>query len=478
MTRNLSSRRALAFRFRPNVMVLEDRTAPASFQGIGFLPGDTLSEAIGISPDGSVVVGLSDGSTGGHAFRWTATGGMVGLGSIGGSYSVAGGVSADGSVVVGGSSNQPFRWTSATGMVGLGGTGNSSYASAFSVSADGGVIVGAMGNPPQAFRWTESGGLIGLGHIPGLTEFSLATSVTLDGTTVVGWSQGNGHYETFRWKAETGMVGLGTLGSAASSAYAISADGTTVVGDDGFMPTQKAYRWTASTGMVDLGHLSGSTTETQSYGVSGDGSVVVGHSAGQAFYWTQSGGLQSLQTLLASDLGLAADLSGWSLSAAYKCSVDGQSIIGWGTNPTGQTEAWVAHLGPTVPPPDDLDIVAVVNVGHQPGAPLGHQGNPLVVKQRSVLDGADPSSDRGLDAGCTMGMGGHIGPPLGGLVDRGPDGGLGKLHGPDIGAHGENGARGDHLDEVGSPAQDLCHPSPNFIGARGHAKPELRRGEI
>ena len=57
--------------------------AQASFQGLGSL-GDTsfYSYASGVSADGTVVVGTSQSANGGEAFRWTAWGGMEGLGDL------------------------------------------------------------------------------------------------------------------------------------------------------------------------------------------------------------------------------------------------------------------------------------------------------------------------------------------------------------------------------------------------------------
>jgi probable HAF family extracellular repeat protein len=101
----------------------------ASFQGLGDLPGGlNFSSAIGISADGSTIVGISGSSntTGQEAFRWNQDTGMVGLGDlVGGTFdSTARGTSANGSIVVGQSSsvngNEAFRWTQTTGMVGLG----------------------------------------------------------------------------------------------------------------------------------------------------------------------------------------------------------------------------------------------------------------------------------------------------------------------------------------------------------------------
>jgi probable HAF family extracellular repeat protein len=100
-----SHRTATRCAIRLRCLRLEDRTVPASFHGLGFLPGLTESHASGVSADGSVVAGYSGTGTLAHSFRWTAAGGMVDLGVLpGGGWGSAYGVSADGSVVVGYSS--------------------------------------------------------------------------------------------------------------------------------------------------------------------------------------------------------------------------------------------------------------------------------------------------------------------------------------------------------------------------------------
>jgi len=43
-------------------------------------------------------------------------------------------------------------------------------------------------------------------------------------------------------------------------------------------------------------------------------------------------------------LGLSADLAGWSLERARGVSANGRTIVGTGTNPSGETEAWIAYL--------------------------------------------------------------------------------------------------------------------------------------
>lgn len=65
----------------------------------------------------------------------------------------------------------------------------------------------------------------------------------------------------------------------------------------------------------------------------------------------------NLEQVLTSSYGL--DLTGWTLSVANGISNDGKSIVGYGSNPLGQTEAWIA----TVPEPSTLAIAAIVLVG-------------------------------------------------------------------------------------------------------------------
>ncbi len=316
----------------------------ASFQGLGFLPTNgTSSWASGVSADGSVVVGYSEPApVYEQAFRWSHSDGMQGLGVlVNGYYSLATGVSGDGATVVGyGSTSSGYRafsWTSSGGLTNLGVLPGASYSYAWGSSANGSVIVGWSGTSvtsEEAFRWSPTTGMVGLGKLTGAAS-SWAAGTSADGSVVVGNSGG----QVFRWTSGGGMVGIG-----GTHAGGISMDGATVVGDD----NGQAFRWTAAAGgLADLGFLPGFNSGSSSLAVSGDGSIVVGYCVSQsahqeAFIWDAAHGMRSLQSVAQADYGL--NLTGWTLSAADAISSAGQTIVGYGTDPNGRTEAWLLQV--------------------------------------------------------------------------------------------------------------------------------------
>lgn len=102
--------------------------------------------------------------------------------------------------------------------------------------------------------------------------------------------------------------------------------------------------------MVGLGDLAGGAFDSEALAASGDGSIVVGQATSaagtEAFIWDATNGMRNLKTVLT---GLGLDLTGWTLTHARGISDDGLIICGEGTNPLGDTEAWVADLTPFVP---------------------------------------------------------------------------------------------------------------------------------
>jgi probable HAF family extracellular repeat protein len=168
--------------------------------------------------------------------------------------------------------------------------------------------------------------------------------------------------DAFRWTASGGMVDLGSLPGfgdgyvTGDCAYGVSADGSVIVGYsfyyDEFDSTHlEAFRWTAAGGMVGLGYLHGGDSSSGAECVSPDGSIIVGSSgndtAREWFLWTQSLGMRSLNSLLG-----AALPEGWMLREVRAVTVNGDvaTLVGYGTNPYGYEEAYIA----TVPIPEPV----------------------------------------------------------------------------------------------------------------------------
>jgi probable HAF family extracellular repeat protein len=143
------------------------------------------------------------------------------------------------------------------------------------------------------------------------------------------------------------MVGLGDLegGFFESKAYGISADGTVVVGRSKSTSGWEAFRWENDV-MVGLGDLEGGDFNSMAFGASDDGAVVVGagftESGYRAFIWDADNGMRDPKEVLVNDFGL--NLTGWTLEEAYDVSDDGLVIVGQGINPTGDIEAWRAVI--------------------------------------------------------------------------------------------------------------------------------------
>lgn len=72
--------------------------------------------------------------------------------------------------------------------------------------------------------------------------------------------------------------GLGDLpgGAFLSLGLGVSADGSVAVGYSAGASGDEAFRWTSGGGMVGLGDLPGGSFDSQAHSTSADGSVVVG----------------------------------------------------------------------------------------------------------------------------------------------------------------------------------------------------------
>ncbi len=239
-----------------------------------------------------------------NIYRWNA-GGLLSLPTVPGTtMGIALGISADGSAVVGHSLNsptKPYRWTAATGTVVL--QGGDTGGTARAVSADGSVVAGGLlqTSVTYATRWTglDSGGGGGAAHMFHLHGASYG--ITPDGSVVVGHvtvpgGVGRAHRWTFTAPFDPpAALDLGTVPGddyslRRSTAHAVNADGTVVVGTARRAPAtlgvypDTAFLWRDGQEMVDLNVYAASIgldmtgwDLRSANGVSADGRVIVGH---------------------------------------------------------------------------------------------------------------------------------------------------------------------------------------------------------
>ncbi len=342
------------------------------FEGLGSLPTTTStargSSGTNISSDGRFVIGQANTPLGGEAMRWSRERGMESLGVLSGSIhpSTALGVSADGNAVVGWSNSlasapfyEAFLWTPSRGMEPLGDLPGGVFLSqALAVSNDGNTVVGlSMADIGlEAFRWTRGVGMEPLGVIPNVGGSpTSATAISADGSVIAGYGlSGPVGYDLWRWTAATGMEDLGELpgGSQFASPNAITPDGRVIVGTSSSAATgtgSEAFRWSLGFGWQALGDLAGGATQSVAYSVSADGWVVVGQgtsaNGSEAMIWDPIKGMRPLRGwILSFNSDQVAQLGLWKLTAATGISADGTTVTGYGTNPQGITEGFVATI--------------------------------------------------------------------------------------------------------------------------------------
>ncbi len=137
------------------------------------------------------------------------------------------------------------------------------------------------------------------------------------------------------------MEGLGDLsgGVFESTGFGVSGDGSVIVGYSKSTNGEEAFLWTQADGMVGLGFLTDGTY-SGALGVNLDGTVIVGYSdstdGDQAFRWTQADGMVGL-----------GDLAGGSYeSYAYGVSANGSVVAGYSDSTDGyQAFRWTQADG-------------------------------------------------------------------------------------------------------------------------------------
>jgi probable HAF family extracellular repeat protein len=408
------------------VLVFHVPAQAVTFQSISMLPDAEMSMPSKISGDGTVVIGKS----GPTAFRWTQGKGMQALEPLSGLWleevgqpehgcSNALGISHDGSVILGSSSSCDRHeshicvfWTDSE-VIPLGDF--SRYGEGVALSGDGSTAIVRDDYGPGSISWHLHN--VSTGRDTPFYRNSICfldspdvecwesdphpTALSENGSTVVGIDFDNGPWAFF-WTEEEGMTYLHSFEEfhaapmILSEAHGVSADGSTIVG----ALNGRAFRWTRPGGFETIGGPA-----SFAFDVSSDGTVVVGEyygadGAGKAFFWTEGTGLTDLKEHLE---GNGLDLAGWTLESARSVSGDGTVITGWGINPDGRIEGWVVDIsvaedgqgdGAAQEPPQSRPEDGTPEGGES--APDAGQGSDTAGTDRQ--DRADVSGN-----GCTLG---------------------------------------------------------------------------
>ncbi len=212
------------------------------------------------------------------------------------------------------------------------------------VSADGSVVVGYSFPddlwPKRAFRWTPTEGMVDIGTLGGCC--GEARAVSFDGSVVAGTAtDDSASAKAFKWNVNGIMQNLNPFpGAHESEGFGISGDGSVVVGEAWTLKGHVlACRW--SNGTIDSLTFPG-VHYGRAYDASANGSVVVGYyslpdvfNVTHAFRWTLSAGMQDLGTL------------GGEISEARGVSADGETVVGSAQDSTGWAHAfrWTEATG-------------------------------------------------------------------------------------------------------------------------------------
>ena len=328
--------------------------ATATFQVIAD-PVDGTWANFALSGDGTVMAA----NYGGEIYRWTAATGFqhVGPGDI---FASSIGISQDGSTIIGGHIGldgfaSPALWT-ASGVTDLGHPANgctplaNSWGSGYGVNKNGKVAVGLAWTctAAEGFVWTSQRGNLSLGH-PAGNRSSRASAISADGKTIVGfWEDQAGPRRPVRWQAGAGardlFLGDATLGEAT----AVNSDGSQIVGQT---PDETgngvAFLYSDTAGLTLLGTITHSPSDQSIANAISDNGRVIGWSGDpfgrgiKAFLWTPQMGLKDLRTVLNR---MGANIpAGTTLTTAISISADGSTMVGQYVDQT-KVGNWMVHI--------------------------------------------------------------------------------------------------------------------------------------
>lgn len=285
-----------------------------------FVPAHpSRAAALSVSADGRVVVGTQELASRPQmaprtGVRWEAGVGVTALaelpnespvGFFGDHFPL--GLTPDGSTIVGEGNAGTFDeraliWNADGSITSLAPALPTGDSRALDISAAASIVLGQHSNPfaapgesTGAFLWDAVNGARFLQDLAGETRGIEGVALSDDGAKVAGTIELLSNpfgTEAFRWTEAGGVEGIGFLdGHDRSAAFGISADGSTVVGQSiaGANFLVEAFRWTETGGIEGLGQLdfvrvgvaggpstTATSTRTRALATSANGEVVVG----------------------------------------------------------------------------------------------------------------------------------------------------------------------------------------------------------
>ncbi len=385
------------------VIVTSQATGTATFNPIGFLPGDNDSQVRATNADGSVAVGASGfvssniNTTGRIGVEWTPGGGLVALPPIaadgthqtGTPFITASDITATGSWIAyrarpGGNGRREAVICNSdfSQVIPLGRLGTNVGSSANQISDDGSIVFGFADNL-EAFRWTQATGMQQIAEPPladPANQYHITQSTgrgcSSNGNVSVGQmgtydanTDAELDIQAYFWtgsSASTPLQLLGYLpGGTRSAAEAVSADGSTVFGvssssnvpatfdvNGNWNYNGELFLWTTSSPtMTALGVPAGYDIFENLAGMSADGALLAtiaadstGHNP-DSFFVIKTATKEAFD---AHDLLVAAgagpDISGWSEFAPLGISDNGDTLFGSAIDPNAREQGWVANF--------------------------------------------------------------------------------------------------------------------------------------
>ncbi|OHB52333.1 MAG: hypothetical protein A2Y10_00070 [Planctomycetes bacterium GWF2_41_51] len=336
------------------VMLSNLHVLAVSFMAIGKPPG-FISNASGISTNYTVV---GDGER--SNWIWTT-----------GTYSLGPGpivdISEDGSIMianVNSGGGDGFYKVVHDAVQTIGG-----YAHGFNkvkaISSDGSKIVGDtdINNSDQHPAWSYQNGVYTILPLPtGFTGDARAEAISSNGTVIAGNIQSHNSdiTETVLWQNGYIEILPNPENVTFSQVLEIAGNGSVIVGFYRDTNIARACVW--QNGMIETLPMLTGVTNSIATGSSFDGSIIFGNflegpgtgfSPIGAFIWDELNGTRLLKDFLENDYGL--DLTGWNLLSVSATDASGNIITGYGINPQGQEELWIA----TIPEPGTIILFVV-----------------------------------------------------------------------------------------------------------------------